>query len=399
LKATNSKNGPRPNSKSGPNTTVELFCGIGGFRIAAEAVGLKTIWANDIESKACQVYRDQFGSPLKEGDIHDFLDEIPPHDVLSGGFPCQPFSSAGKKLGIRDPRGTLFQAIVQVIERHQPKFFVLENVKRLLSMERGCHFATILTALANIGYRIEWRLLNAVHFGLAQNRQRIVIVGTLDRSYGEYSILAPALDFNALNDVQLDYLHDQKSWLPVERHGKRFPTWGFAENGRFIAIDLPEFSDAKPAATLADILQNDVHAQFDFTHTMQPRLAQNDEVCRFVDGVEILSNQAGGARMGYTVFGIRGVAPTLTAATSRHYERYKIGPCFRRLTNVEYARLQGFPDDHCSTVSVYDQYSLYGNAVPPPLVEWVFRRIHGDRAEIPMPSVSQLALVLNEIAK
>jgi DNA (cytosine-5)-methyltransferase 1 len=399
LKAANSKNGHGTNSSSELSTTVELFCGIGGFRIAADAVGLKTIWANDIEPKACQVYRAQFGSPLKEGDINDFLGEIPPHDVLSGGFPCQPFSSAGKKLGVRDPRGTLFQAIVQVIERHQPRFFVLENVKRLLSMEQGCHFATILTALASFGYRIEWRLLNAVHFGLAQNRQRIVIVGTRDCSYLEHSILAPTEDFNSLNDIQLDYLHDRKSWLPIERHGERFPTWGFAENGRFIAIDLPAFSDAKPAATLADILQNDVPTQFDFTHTMKPRLAQNDEVCRFVDGVEILSNQAGGARMGYTVFGIRGVAPTLTAATSRHYERYKIGPCFRRLTNIEYARLQGFPDDHCSTISVYDQYSLYGNAVPPPLIEWVFRRIQGERSEIPEPVVSQLALVMNEKVK
>jgi DNA (cytosine-5)-methyltransferase 1 len=167
LKATNSKNGHGAKSSSGLNTTVELFCGIGGFRIAADAVGLKTIWANDIEPKACQAYRDQFGSPLKEGDIHDFLGEIPPHDVLSGGFPCQPFSSAGKKLGVRDPRGTLFQAIVQVIERHQPRFFVLENVKRLLSMEQGCHFATILTALAGIGYRIEWRQCISVSHKIA----------------------------------------------------------------------------------------------------------------------------------------------------------------------------------------------------------------------------------------
>ena len=364
--------------------------------MAADKVGLKTVWANDIEPKASQVYRDKFVSPLKEGDIRDCFEEIPSHDLLSGGFPCQPFSSAGKKLGVRDPRGTLFQAIVQVIERHQPKFFVLENVKRLLSMERGCHFATILTALANIGYHVEWRLLNAVHFGLAQNRQRIVIVGARDRSFNGQSILAPARDFNSLNDAQLEYLHDRKSWLPIERHGERFPTWGFAENGRFVAIDIPAFSDAKPAATLKDVLQDDVPIQFDFTHTMEPRLAQNDDVCRFVDGVEILSNQAGGARMGYTVFGIRGVAPTLTAATSRHYERYKIGPCFRRLTNVEYARLQGFPDNHCAAVSVYDQYSLYGNAVPPPLVEWVFRRIHGEASEIPAPAVLQLALGLNE---
>jgi DNA (cytosine-5)-methyltransferase 1 len=79
--------------------------------------------------------------------------------------------------------------------------------------------------------------------------------------------------------------------------------------------------------------------------------------------------------MGYTIFGINGVAPTLTATTSRHYERYKVGDRYRRLTNVEYARLQGFPDDHCRAVSVYDQYALFGNAVPPPVVEWVLRQI------------------------
>ena len=76
-------------------TSVELFCGIGGFRIAADAVGIKTVWANDIEPKACHVYRNRFGEPLKEGDIHAFVEDVPPHDLLSGGFPCQPFSSAG----------------------------------------------------------------------------------------------------------------------------------------------------------------------------------------------------------------------------------------------------------------------------------------------------------------
>jgi DNA (cytosine-5)-methyltransferase 1 len=139
--------------------------------------------------------------------------------------------------------------------------------------------------------------------------------------------------------------------------------------------------------------------QFDFTDSMESRLAQNDDVCRFVGGVEILGNQAGGARMGYTVFGTRGVAPTLTASTSRHYERYKVGQSFRRLTNVEYARLQGFPDDHCSSVSVYDQYSLFGNAVPPPLVEWVFRRLQGERSAIPAPTTLQLPLFFAEKTK
>ncbi len=93
-----------------------------------------------------------------------------------------------------------------------------------------------------------------------------------------------------------------------------------------------------------------------------------------MQGVEILSNQAGGARMGYTVFGVEGLAPTLTATTSRHYERYKVGSRYRRLTNVEYARIQGFPDDHCAPVAIYEQYRLFGNAVPPPMAHWVVER-------------------------
>ncbi len=130
--------------------------------------------------------------------------------------------------------------------------------------------------------------------------------------------------------------------------------------------------------TLRSVLQANVGESFDFTESTVERLKTSTPVSRFVAGVEILSNQQGGARMGYTVFGTRGVAPTLTSTASRHYERYKIGERYRRLTNVEYARIQGFPDDHCSAISVYDQYASFGNAVPPPMAEWVIRRLLSD---------------------
>src|SRR5688572_26274987 len=96
--------------------SVELFAGIGGFRLAAEKAGLETIWANDVCHRACEVYRRCFGNDsITEGDVNKYLDQIPHHDVLTGGFPCQPFSSAGKKRGINDPRGTLFSVLVDVI--------------------------------------------------------------------------------------------------------------------------------------------------------------------------------------------------------------------------------------------------------------------------------------------
>ena len=317
---------------------------------------------------------------------------------LRGASLAKPFSSAGKKQGIRDPRGTLFQVLAQTIEKHRPPFFVLENVKRLLSMEKGCHFATILSALAALGYRVEWRLLNAMNFGLAQNRQRVILVGSRVYDSEDTSYLAPAADFEKLNDSVLGQIHDREQWWKLEKHGENFATWGCAVGDDFVSADLDHFSEAKPRATLENVLERDVPRQFDFTESMKPRLSQNDEVNRFVDGVEIISNQLGGARMGYTVFGVHGVAPTLTAATSRHYERYKVGDTYRRLTNVEYARLQGFADDHCSVVSVYDQYSLYGNAVPPPMAEWVLRRIKSGGSKLPRPDVSQLSFALNEKA-
>jgi len=362
-------------------TTIELFAGIGGFRLAADALRVKTLWANDICPKANIVYRDRFGDgELHDGDIAERICEIPSHDLLTGGFPCQPFSSAGKKRGIKDPRGTLFNQVVEALRRCKPKFFVLENVKRLLTMERGVHFATILAALAELDYLVEWRLINAMNFGLAQNRLRVVIVGVradiLKPSNGRPRVpvrLATPEDLACLSRSQLDWICSPNEWKDIGKHGVKFPNWGLARDSRFFAADLDEFSAAQPPVMLRDVLQDEVPSQFDFTESTLDRIGNSTERNKFVDGVEILSNQGGGARMGYTVFGINGIAPTLTSTASRHYERYKVGDRYRRLTNIEYARLQGFPDDHCSAVSVYSQYALYGNAVPPPMVLWAMR--------------------------
>ena len=235
--------GSCPRAKSGPRRTkpnmlktVELFAGIGGFRVAADRSGLKTVWANDICPRAKKVYVDRFGAEeFREGDISDLIDHIPHHDILTGGFPCQPFSSAGKKRGIEDPRGTLFSKIVDVLERHQPRFFILENVKRLLSMDQGKHFATILASLSKLDYLIEWRLLNAVDFGLAQNRQRVFIVGKqLKQAHrkndinGETDIRLASIDeFSATKPNQRENIRHPTSWTRIGSHTSKFPSWGF----------------------------------------------------------------------------------------------------------------------------------------------------------------------------
>ena len=353
---------------------VELFAGIGGFRLAADRLNIETVWANDIDPTASLVYRDNFGSNVfVEGDINSYIDVIPDHDILTGGFPCQPFSKAGKKQGIDDYRGTLFEAIVKIVRIKKPNYFLLENVNSLLYMENGRHFRTILYALSSLDYKIEWRVLNATSFGLPQNRERVIIVGSKNQKTNQ-SYFLDQNEFLSIPTKTLDAIARFNTWKDISQSKGKFSDWGMAYQGKFISFDipLPVYSHQKK---LKDILQSDVDASFDFTADTLLRIEKSQYVNKYYNGVQILYNQAGGARMGYSIFGIDGVAPTLTASTSRHYERYCIGTAYRRLTNVEYARIQGFPDDHCKATSPYNQYKLYGNAVPPQMIEFVLYRI------------------------
>lgn len=353
---------------------VELFAGIGGFRLAADRLNIETVWANDIDPTASLVYRDNFGSNVfVEGDINSYIDFIPDHDILTGGFPCQPFSKAGKKQGIDDYRGTLFEAIVKIVRIKKPNYFVLENVNSLLYMENGRHFRTILYALSSLDYKIEWRVLNATSFGLPQNRERVIIVGSKNQKTNQ-SYFLDQNEFLNIPTKTLDVIARFNTWKDISQSKGKFSDWGMAYQGKFVSFDipLPVYSHQKK---LKDILQSDVDASFDFTADTLLRIEKSQYVNKYYNGVQILYNQAGGARMGYSIFGIDGVAPTLTASTSRHYERYCIGTAYRRLTNVEYARIQGFPDNHCKATSPYNQYKLYGNAVPPQMIEFVLYRI------------------------
>jgi DNA (cytosine-5)-methyltransferase 1 len=308
-----------------------------------------------------------------EGDINSYIDFIPDHDILTGGFPCQPFSKAGKKQGIDDYRGTLFEAIVKIVRIKKPNYFVLENVNSLLYMENGRHFRTILYALSSLDYKIEWRVLNATSFGLPQNRERVIIVGSKNQKTNQ-SYFLDQNEFLNIPTKTLDVIARFNTWKDILQSKGKFSDWGMAYQGKFVSFDIP-LPVYSPQKKLKDVLQSDVDLSFDFTADTLLRIEKSQYVNKYYNGVQILYNQAGGARMGYSIFGIDGVAPTLTASTSRHYERYCIGTAYRRLTNVEYARIQGFPDNHCKATSPYNQYKLYGNAVPPQMIEFVLHRI------------------------
>ena len=354
--------------------TVELFAGIGGFRLAAEENGLTTVWANDIDHTAATVYKDNFGEySLIEGDIKDYLDAIPDHDLLTGGFPCQPFSKAGKKQGIADYRGTLFEIIVNVLKSKNPTFFILENVNSLLYMDNGKHYRTILSALSGLDYKIEWRVFNAASFGLAQHRERVIIVGAKNIPCSD-SYFIDDNDLSIMKDCTIDKIARYYMWDDIEKSRGKFKEWGMAYKGKFVTESVKD-QNYFPPKKLYEILEENPGSAYDFTTDTIERIKNSQFVNRYYNGVQILYNQSGGARMGYSIFGIDGLSPTLTASTSRHYERYKIGESYRRLTNIEYARLQGFPDHHCDATSPYNQYKLYGNAVPHQIISYVMKKV------------------------
>ncbi|MGB1251162.1 MAG: DNA cytosine methyltransferase, partial [Candidatus Promineifilaceae bacterium] len=203
-----------------------------------------------------------------------------------------------------------------------------------------------------------------------------VITGRLDTL--PRSHLCTDSDFSSLPEHQLSHIAHTSRWKKIQDHSSKFFNWGLAFNEKFCHAKIESFSEKIPFNNLESVLEHSPDKKFFFTEDTKKRIKQSVKVGRFFNGVEILYNQKGGARMGYSIFGVSGVAPTLTCTTSRHYERYQIGDGFRRLTNVEYARIQGFPDNHCAVASIYNQYALYGNAVPPQLAQWAVARTLGN---------------------
>ncbi|MFN5515679.1 MAG: DNA cytosine methyltransferase [Cyanobacteriota bacterium] len=157
--------------------TIDLFAGIGGIRLGFEKYGCRTVFASEWDKAAQTMYEANFGEkPF--GDINLIAPkEIPDHDILLAGFPCQPFSIAGKGLGFADTRGTLFFNIETILAAKRPHAFLLENVRRLTTHNHGQTFTVILEKLTNLGYTVYHQILNSLDFGVPQKRERIYIVG------------------------------------------------------------------------------------------------------------------------------------------------------------------------------------------------------------------------------
>ncbi|WP_144666656.1 DNA cytosine methyltransferase [Bacillus altitudinis] len=160
-------------------TVLELFCGGGLGAVGFKAAGFEIVKALDFDKNAVKAYRHNFGDHVEQADISTIdIESLPNTDVIFGGPPCQDFSVAGKGVGVDGERGKLVWRYLEIIDAKQPKAFVFENVKGLLSKRHRATFDDLLTKFSEIGYEVSWQLINAWDYGVAQKRERVFIVGT-----------------------------------------------------------------------------------------------------------------------------------------------------------------------------------------------------------------------------
>ena len=287
---------------------IDLFAGIGGMRIPFEELGGNCVFTSEFDNFAQQTYKTNFGE-LPSGDITKINEEdIPAHDILLAGFPCQAFSNAGLKKGFEDTRGTLFFDIARILKHHKPKAFLLENVKGLKSHDSGNTLNTIIRILnRNLRYHLHVEVLNAKHFGLPQNRERIFIVGFKEQT--NFQFPQPLMTKTRLGDILQKRVSDKftisdRLWTSHQMRKKRA-----REKGQGFGYSL-------------------FKRDSEYTSTISARY--------YKDGSEIL------------------------------IEQKEKNP--RMLTPREAARLQGFPEEFAIPVSNNQAYRQFGNAVPVNLV-------------------------------
>ena len=286
---------------------IDLFAGIGGIRKGFAPFFGECVFSSELDKFSRKTYQANFGD-CPSGDIIAIAPEdIPSFDILLAGFPCQPFSNAGRKKGFSDIRGTLFFNIWEIARYHRPKVLFLENVKGLKDHNKGNTFATIKQLLESLGYHVFSKVLNARHFGVPQNRERIYIVAFIDKV--KFHFPEPTNKKVKVGDVLESVVDDKytisdKLWAGHQRRKLAHKVKG---NGFGYSI----FNQASP-----------------YTSTISARY--------YKDGSEILIEQ-------------QGKNP-------------------RKITPREAARLQGFPESFKIPVSDTQAYRQFGNSIALPVI-------------------------------
>lgn len=321
---------PFPEPENPKFTFIDLFAGIGGFRIAFQSLGGKCVFTSEWDEAAGKTYEVNFGEK-PEGDITkaETKSKIPENfDILCAGFPCQAFSIAGKRGGFEDTRGTLFFDVAEIIKKHKPKAFFLENVKGLRNHDKGKTLSTILNVLQNdLGYYVpEPQIMNAKDFGVPQNRERIFIVGfRKDLNISSFDYPKPSrekvnfLSVREENEVSVKYYLSTQYLSTLEKHKERHKQKG---NGFGFEI-IPDSGIA------------------------------NSVVC------------GGMGRERNLVIDDR--LTNFQPITHIKGEVNKLG--IRKMTPREWARLQGFPDKFQIKVADASAYKQFGNSVAVPAIK------------------------------
>lgn len=340
---------------SGEFSFIDLFAGIGGTRQAFESVGGKCVFTSEWDRFACQTYRANYCDEHEiAGDITKVhTDQIPDHDVLVAGFPCQPFSlagvskknSLGRSHGFKDQtQGTLFFDIVRILEARRPRAFLLENVKHLRRHDQGRTFEVIMRTLQQeLGYQVSERVVNAASF-VPQSRERIFIVGSREPMGFDWdSIVIPPVDVGPKLE---SILH----------HSEEAPEGHFTEIRR-------------KKCRVAD------------------RYTLTDHLWTYLQNYAE-KHAAKGNGFGCSVFGPKDVARTLSARYFKDGSEILIKQARknpRRLTPRECARLMGFPDTFKIQVSDTQAYKQFGNSVVVPVVAAVAEGISSCLKGTPLP--------------
>lgn len=299
-------------------TFIDLFAGIGGIRLGFEKLKGECVFSSEWDKYSQITYKANFGDE-PNGDITKTdVKEIPKHDILLGGFPCQPFSNAGLKQGFDDTRGTLFFDVARIIEYRKPAMVLLENVKGFVNHDKGRTMKIVKETLEDLGYNVFYKVLNARDFGIPQNRERIYIVGINKRKLGNI--------------------------------GFKFP--------------VPLFKPTR----VGDILESKV----DEKYTLSNKLWQGHKR-------RLREHRAKGNGFGYSLFD--GNSKYTSTISARYYKdgseilikQKNKNP--RKLTPREAARLQGFPESFKIPVSDAQAYRQFGNSVAVPVVSAIAKEM------------------------
>jgi DNA (cytosine-5)-methyltransferase 1 len=303
---------------------IDLFAGVGGIRLGFEKAfknKISFVFSSEIDVHAQKTYNANFGE-IPHGDITQIeAEDVPEHDIILAGFPCQAFSVAGLKKGFEDTRGTLFFDVARIAKHHKPKLIFLENVKGFKNHDKGNTFKVVKKTLEDLGYQVFADVLNAKHFGVPQNRERIYIVAFLKE---------------AMNNK--------------------------------INLDFEKIKQTKKISKVGDILEK----------TIEPKYTISDKLWAGHQRRK-LEHKAKGNGFGYSIFNEQ--SEYTSTISARYYkdgsevliEQKNKNP--RKLTPREAGRLQGFPNNFKIPVSDTQAYKQFGNSVAVPVIEELAKNI------------------------